>query len=267
MIFIGFIKLGIIMKSNELNEENELKAQLEYWELFQRSGYKAKRVLDVNTGRYREIVYKDIEVVDYFLSGGDYEKFKRTGVGLITFVNEDECRKVLMTLEGQVLTWHSHVSVLVIPPGYDIPEGFIDMNEKAKGFVGLKDEFPSDYIYAILKTTDIKDFTVPDELKGVAVKIKGKEEAFRFHYGSASLWIPCREGEHTINPVRPIPDEHNQVKFAREYVFKIGDIVHLPTNTFHLIVGGTGGAVYTEASTKSRDELDLYLHPGIKRLV
>ena len=255
------------MKTNQLSAENELRAQLEYWELLKRSGYKAKRILDVNKGRYSGISFKDIEVVDYFISGGDYEKFKKSGVGLITLVNEDECKKVLMSLNGQVLSWHSHVSVLVIPPGYNIPEGFIDINEKVKGFVGLKDEFPSDYIYAILKGTDIKDFSVPEELKGVAVKVKGKEEAFRFHYGAASLWIPCREEEHTINPVRPIPDEHNQVKFAREYVFKIGDIVHLPTNTFHLIIGGTGGAVYSESSTKSRDELDLYLHPEIRRMV
>ena len=255
------------MKANELNEENELKAQLEYWELFSRSGYKARRILDINTGRYRKVEYKDIEVVDYFISGGDYEKFKKNGVGLITLVNEDECKKVLMSLEGQVLTWHSHDRVLIIPPGYDITEGFIDINEKVAGFAGLKDEFPSDYIYTISNDPDIKDFSVPDELKGIAVKIKGKEETFRFQHGSASLWIPCREGEHTTNPVRPIPDEHNQIKYAREYVFKVGDIVHLPTNTFHLIIGGLGGAVYSEASTRSRDELDLFLHPGIKRLV
>ena len=58
-----------IMKTSQLSEENEFKAQLEYWELFLRSGYKAKRILDINTGRYREISYKDIEGMDYVLSG------------------------------------------------------------------------------------------------------------------------------------------------------------------------------------------------------
>ncbi len=130
----------------------------------------------------------------------------------------------------------------------------------------MKKEFPQDFKYAVLSDIEVKDFSVPEELKGIAVKIKGKEETFRFQYGSASLWIPCRDGEHTVNPVHPVPDEHNQVKFAKEYVFKKGDIVHLPTNTFHLVVGGIGGAVYTEASTKSRDELDIFLHPEIKRL-
>ena len=254
------------MKANQLSEENEFRAQLEYWELFQRSGYKAKRILNVDTGEYREISYKDIEVIDYFISEGDYERFKKNGLGIITLVNEDECKKVLMSLEGQVLTWHSHISVLVIPPGYKIPDGFININEKVKGFVGLKREFPADYTYAILEEQSSKDFSIPKELKGIAVKIKGKEEAFRFHHGSASLWIPCKEGEHTTSPVRPIPDEHNQIEFAIEYIFKIGDVVHLPTNTFHLIIGGIGGAVYSESSTTSRDELDVFLHPDIKRL-
>ncbi len=204
--------------------------------------------------------------MDYFLSGSDYEIFKKAGLGIITLVNEDECKKILMSLEGQVLAWHSHISVLVVPPEYDIPQEFEDINKKINEFVGLKDEFPPDYKYAILSDIDKKDFSVPGELKGIAVKIKGKEEAFRFQYGSASLWIPSSEGEHTKNPVHPIPEEHNQCKFAKEYVFKVGDIVHLPTNTFHLIVGGMGGAVYTEASTKSRDELDIFLHPKIKRL-
>ncbi len=255
------------MKTNQLSEENELRAQLEYWELFRRSGYKAKRILNLDTGEYKEINYKDIEVIDYFMSEGNYERFKKNGLGIITLVNENECKKVLMSLEGQVLAWHSHMSVLVIPPGHKIPDGFVNIDERVRGFVGLKKEFSDDYIYAISNDASVKDFSVPEELKGIAIKIKGKEEAFRFHYGSASLWIPCKEGEHTTSPVRSIPDEHNQVEFAIEYIFKVGDVVHLPTNTFHLIIGGIGGAVYSESSTTSRDELDIFLHPGIKRLV
>src|SRR3989339_461539 len=126
------------MKTNQLSEENELKAKLEYWELYKRSGYKAKRILDINTGQYKEVTYSDIEICDFFLSNGDYEKFKKSGLGLITLVNEDECKKVLMSLEGQVMAWHSHVSVLVIPPDCAIPRGFINIKERVKGFVGLK---------------------------------------------------------------------------------------------------------------------------------
>ena len=254
------------MKTHQLSEENELKAKLEYWELYLRSGYKAKRILDVHTGSYREIGYKDIEVCDFFLSNGDYGLFKKSGLGIITLVNEDECKKVLMSLDGQVMAWHSHMSVLVIPPGFDIPSGFTDINERVKKFAGLKDKFPADYRYLIPEDIAVIDFTVPEELKDAAVKIKGKEEAFRFQHGAASLWISCEEGKETKEAVRPIPEEHNQVPFAREFVFKAGDIVHLPTNTFHLIVGGIGGAVFSESSTTSRDELDVFLHPDIVRL-
>lgn len=254
------------MKSNQLSEENELKAQKEYWELYLRSGYKAKRILEIYTGLYREISYKDIEVCDFFITGGDYDKFKKAGLGLITLVNEDECKKVLMSLEGQVMAWHSHVSVFVIPPDCNIPEGFVDIKEKVEEFVGLKNHFPDDYYYLVLEDITVKDFEVPEELRDVAVKIKGKEEAFRFHYGAGSLWVVCEEGEKTINPVRPIPEGHNQVLFAREFVFSVGDIIHIPTNTFHLIIGGEGGAVFSESSTTSRDELDVFLHPGIVRL-
>ncbi len=254
------------MKSNQLSEENELRAQLEYWELFRRSGYKAKRILNVNTGAYKEIAHKDIEVIDFFLSGGEYEKFKKSGLGIITLVNADECKKVLMSLEGQVMAWHSHISVLVIPSGYKLPEGFININQRVKNFVGLKEEFPPDSVYLISEDPAAKELFVPDEWKDIAVKITGKEETFRFQYGSASLWIACKEGEQTSVPVHPVPQEHNQVKYAREYVFKVGDIVHLPVNTFHLAVGGMGGAVFSEASTTSRDELDVFMHPEIKRV-
>jgi hypothetical protein len=42
--------------------------------------------------------------------------------------------------------------------------------------------------------------------------------------------------------------------------------MHIPTNTFHLVIGGERGAVFSESSTTSRDELDVFLHPAILRL-
>jgi D-lyxose ketol-isomerase len=71
----------------------------------------------------------------------------------------------------------------------------------------------------------------------------GKEETFR-----------CRRG--TV---------HQHVDGAREIVLRPGDQYTIPPDTLHWFRAGDDGAVVSEFSTQSRDELDVFSDPRIVR--
>jgi D-lyxose ketol-isomerase len=71
----------------------------------------------------------------------------------------------------------------------------------------------------------------------------GKEETFR-----------CRRGEVTLH-----------VDGAGELVLGPGDQVTIPPDTLHWFRAGTQGAVVTEFSSTSRDELDVFTDPDVER--
>jgi D-lyxose ketol-isomerase len=71
----------------------------------------------------------------------------------------------------------------------------------------------------------------------------GKEETFR-----------CRRG--TV---------HLHVEGAREIVLRPGDQYTIPPDTLHWFRAGDDGAVVSEFSTQSRDELDVFSDPRIVR--
>lgn len=71
----------------------------------------------------------------------------------------------------------------------------------------------------------------------------GKEETFR-----------CRRGAVTLH-----------VDGAGELVLGPGDQVTIPPDTLHWFRAGTQGAVVTEFSSTSRDELDVFTDPDVER--
>jgi D-lyxose ketol-isomerase len=71
----------------------------------------------------------------------------------------------------------------------------------------------------------------------------GKEETFRCRRGAVTLWVESA-GELTLGP---------------------GDQVTIPPDTLHWFRGGPEGAVVTEFSSASRDELDVFTDPAIER--
>ena len=71
----------------------------------------------------------------------------------------------------------------------------------------------------------------------------GKEETFR-----------CRRG--TV---------HLHVEGKDELVLRPGDQYTIPPDTLHWFRGGDEGAVVSEFSTQSRDELDVFTDPRITR--
>ena len=70
----------------------------------------------------------------------------------------------------------------------------------------------------------------------------GKEETFRCRRGRVTLWV---EG--------------------RELVLQPGEQFTIPPNTLHSFQAGAEGAVVSEFSSTSRDDLDVFTDPNVER--
>jgi len=92
----------------------------------------------------------------------------------------------------------------------------------------------------------------------------GKMETFRCRWGEVYL---CVEGKPVKNPKAKLPkgsEEYYSV--FHEIVLKPGDQYTIPPNTLHWFQAGKKGAIVTEFSSPSRDELDYFSDPRIKRI-
>lgn len=91
----------------------------------------------------------------------------------------------------------------------------------------------------------------------------GKEETFRCRYGTVYLYVP---GEPTPNPKAAPPAGSEQYYTVwHEIVLRPGEQYTLYPNTLHWFQAGPEGAIVSEFSTKSRDELDVFTDPRIER--
>jgi D-lyxose ketol-isomerase len=92
----------------------------------------------------------------------------------------------------------------------------------------------------------------------------GKEETFRVRQGVVYLHV--EGGEPTPGPLaRPARFERGVYTAAREIVLHPGDQFTVPPNTRHWFQAGQDGAVVSEFSTQSRDDLDIFTDPEIVR--
>jgi len=88
----------------------------------------------------------------------------------------------------------------------------------------------------------------------------GKEETFRCRRGLVYLYV---EGKPTPTPAcQPPPGEYT---VWHEIVLRPGEQHTIPPNTLHWFQAGPEGAVVSEFSTTSRDELDVFTDPRIER--
>lgn len=89
----------------------------------------------------------------------------------------------------------------------------------------------------------------------------GKEETFRCRRGLVYLYV---EGEPKDEPsARPPRPEYYTV--WRQVVLRPGEQFTIPPDTLHWFQAGPEGAVVSEFSTQSRDELDVFTDPEIER--
>jgi D-lyxose ketol-isomerase len=91
----------------------------------------------------------------------------------------------------------------------------------------------------------------------------GKEETFRVRAGVVYLHV---EGDPTADPLaRPARADRGVYTAAREIVLGPGGQFTVPPNTLHWFQAGPDGAIVSEFSTQSRDDLDVFTDPEIKR--
>jgi len=89
----------------------------------------------------------------------------------------------------------------------------------------------------------------------------GKEETFRCRAGVVYLYT---EGEPTANPVARVP-EGGVFTVWHETVLLPGDQSTVMPNTRHWFQAGPDGAIVSEFSTQSRDDLDIFTDTRVQR--
>ena len=91
----------------------------------------------------------------------------------------------------------------------------------------------------------------------------GKEETFRVRAGTVYVHV---EGPATPDPqARPARAELGVYTAAREVVLGPGGQCTIPANTRHWFQAGPDGAIVSEFSTQSRDDLDIFTDKQITR--
>ena len=92
----------------------------------------------------------------------------------------------------------------------------------------------------------------------------GKEETFRCRMGVVYLYVT---GDETPNPAcRPPKGDEAYYTAAHEILLRPGEQYTLVPGTRHWFVGGPEGAVVSEFSTPSFDEMDIFTDPRIDRI-
>ena len=89
----------------------------------------------------------------------------------------------------------------------------------------------------------------------------GKEETFRCRTGTVYLYV---EGEATPDPSAQLPKD-GVFNVWHEVVLRPGDQFTIQPDTLHWFQAGDEGAIVSEFSTQSRDELDIFSDPRIQR--
>jgi D-lyxose ketol-isomerase len=92
----------------------------------------------------------------------------------------------------------------------------------------------------------------------------GKEETFRCRWGEVYLYLP---GDPTHHPKAILPKgREGTFSVWREVILRPGEQCTLLPNTLHWFQAGELGAILSEFSTHSRDELDIFTDPEIRRV-
>lgn len=91
----------------------------------------------------------------------------------------------------------------------------------------------------------------------------GKEETFRCRWGEVYIYVP---GDPAPDPKGKVPDEKRDVfNVWHEIILQPGQQYTLAPDTWHWFQAGPEGAIVSEFSTRSRDDLDIFLDTQIRR--
>jgi D-lyxose ketol-isomerase len=89
----------------------------------------------------------------------------------------------------------------------------------------------------------------------------GKEETFRCRAGTVYVYT---QGEPAAHPHARVPADGAFTAW-HEIVLRAGEQYTVPPDTLHWFQAGDEGAVVSEFSTRSRDDLDIFSDPRIER--
>src|SRR5579862_6543995 len=89
----------------------------------------------------------------------------------------------------------------------------------------------------------------------------GKEETFRCRTGVVYVYT---DGEPTPISAARVPAD-GVFTVWHETILRPGEQFTIPPNTLHWFQAGNDGAIVSEFSTQSRDELDVFTDPRIRR--
>ncbi len=105
--------------------------------------------------------------------------------------------------------------------------------------------------------------TCPEHFHPAVGGEPGKEETFRCRWGEVYLYVPSEPSPHPMGKP-PLGDEAHYTVF-HEVILKPGEQYTLLPGTKHWFQAGPSGAIVSEFSTTSRDELDVFTDPRIVR--
>jgi D-lyxose ketol-isomerase len=92
----------------------------------------------------------------------------------------------------------------------------------------------------------------------------GKRETFRCRWGTAYLYVA---GEPTPKPKAKVPAAYRpHLTVWHEIVLRPGDQYTLAPDSLHWFQAGDRGAILSEFSSTSVDELDIWTDPRLRRL-
>lgn len=92
----------------------------------------------------------------------------------------------------------------------------------------------------------------------------GKQETFRCRWGEVYLYV---EGQPSSNPKAVVPEKHKKhLTVWKEIVLRPSDQYTIKPNTLHWFQAGDQGAIVSEFSSTSLDELDVFTDINIKRI-
>jgi len=112
--------------------------------------------------------------------------------------------------------------------------------------------------------------TCPEHIHPPFEGTPGKQETFRCRWGEVYLFVDdetLTENEATGTPVCSLPEGSEPWYTVTRYILlRPGEQYTIAPNTRHWFQAGAEGAVVSEFSSESRDELDIFTDPRINRL-
>jgi D-lyxose ketol-isomerase len=107
--------------------------------------------------------------------------------------------------------------------------------------------------------------TCPEHMHPPVDNDPGKMETFRCRWGKVWLYV---EGTPTSHPKAKIPEgSEPYYTVFREIELNPGDQYTIPPGTWHWFQAAEEGAIVSEFSSTSRDELDIFRDQRVKRVV